>query len=91
MVDGIAVERILHGENYASGSAAAGDFFDGDGVGGMYRSKPAPHFGFGDGDAGEAEFGGFLETFTREVAGFVEFFGERTDVGCGELADGFFQ
>src|SRR5271154_5716610 len=29
-MDGIAVERILDGEDYAGGSAAAGDFFDDD-------------------------------------------------------------
>ena len=88
-MDRIAVERILDGENDAGGGAAAGDFFDDDGVGDVVEAGAA--FGFGEGDAGEAEFGGFVESCVRKVAGFVEFFGERTDFGFGELADGFLE
>ena len=88
-MDGIAVERILDGEDYAGGGAAAGDFFDDDRVGDVIEACAA--FGFGDGDAGEAEFGGFSECGAREVAGLVEFFGERADFGFGEFANGFLQ
>src|SRR5580658_176698 len=88
-MDGIAVERVLYGEDDAGGGAAAGDFFDDDGVGDVVESGAA--FGFGEGDAGEAEFGGFGEEGAREVAGFVEFFGERTDFGFGEFANGFLE
>src|SRR5271168_1371246 len=73
-VDGIAVEGILDGEDYAGRGAAAGDFFDDDGVGDVVEVGTA--FGFGDGDAGEAELGSFSEGGVGEVAGFVEFFGE---------------
>ena len=48
-------------------------------------------FGFGDGDAGEAEFGGFAEKFAGEFAGFVVFASERLYFGFGEFADGFLQ
>src|SRR6266481_2698420 len=72
-VNGIAVKRILHGENHASGSATAGDFFDDHGVGDVIEAGAA--FGFGEGDAGETKFRGFFESGAREVAGFVEFFG----------------
>ena len=88
-MDGIAVERILDGEDDAGGGAAAGDFFDHDGVGDVVEAGSA--FGFGEGDAGEAEFGSFGEEGAREVAGFVEFLGERADFGFGEFADGFLE
>lgn len=88
-VDGIGVERILDGENHAGGGAAAGDFFDDNGVGDVVEAGTA--FGFGDGDAGEAELGGFFERGVREVAGFVQFFGERADFGFSEFADGFLE
>ena len=88
-MDGMAVERILYGEDYACGGATAGDFFDDDGVGDVIEAGAA--FGFGESDAGEAEFGGFGEEGAREVAGFVEFFGERADFGFGEFADGFLE
>ena len=88
-MDGIAVERILYGKDYASRGAAAGDFFDDDRVGDVIEAGAA--FGVGDSDAGEAEFGGFLESGTREVTGFIEFFRERADFGFGEFADGFLE
>ncbi len=71
----IAVERILDGEDDAGGSAGAGDFFDDDGVGDVIEAGAA--FGFGNRDAGEAEFGGFAEKFAREFSGLVVFAGER--------------
>src|SRR5580692_7433271 len=49
-VDGIAVERILDGEDYAGGSATAGNFFDDDRVGDVIEACAA--FGFGESDAG---------------------------------------
>ena len=58
-MDRIAVERILDGEDDAGGGAAAGDFLDDDGVGDVVEAGAA--FGFGEGDAGEAEFGGFAK------------------------------
>ena len=88
-VDGIAVERILDGKNHAGGGADARDFFDDDGVADVVHARAA--FVFGDGDAGEAEFGGFLEQGAGEVAGFVDFFGERLYFGFGEFADAFLQ
>ncbi len=44
-MDGIAVKRILDGEDYAGGGATAGDFFDDDGVGDVVEARAA--FGFG--------------------------------------------
>ena len=88
-MDGIAVQRILDGENYTGGGTAAGNFLDDDGVGDVVEAGAT--FGFGDGDAGEAEFGGFGEEGAREVAGFVEFFGEGADFGFGEFANGFLE
>ena len=40
-IDGIAVERILYGEDDAGGGAAAGDFFDDDSVGDMVEASAA--------------------------------------------------
>src|SRR5271168_362547 len=88
-MDGIAIEGILDRENYAGGGAATGDFFDDDGVGDVIEAGAA--FGFGESDAGEAEFGGFLERGAGEVTGFIEFFGERTDFRFGEVANGFLE
>ena len=67
-VDGIAVERVLHREDYAGGGAAAGDFFDDDGVGDVIEACAA--FGFGKRDASEAEFGGFFEGGVGESGRF---------------------
>jgi len=88
-VDGIAVERILHGENHAGGSTAAGDFLDDDAISDVVEAGAA--FGVREGYTGEAELGGFFEKVAGEAAGFVEFFGVRLDFGFGEFADGFLQ
>jgi len=84
----IAVKRILDGEDDAGGSAGARDFFDDDGVGDVIEAGAA--FGFGDGDSGEAEFGGFMEKFAREFSGLVVFAGERLYLRFREFANGFF-
>src|SRR5580704_18030844 len=88
-MDGIAVEGILDGEDDAGGGAGAGDFFDDDGVGDVIEAGAA--FGFGDGDSGEAEFGGFMETFAREFSGLVVFAGERLYLRFREFANGFLE
>ena len=88
-MNGVAVERILDGENHAGRCAAARDFFDGDAVSDVIEAGAA--FGFGESNAGEAEFGGFGEKSAGEVTGFVEFLGERADFGPGEVANGFLQ
>src|SRR6266852_5934657 len=88
-VDGIAEQRILHAEDHAGGSAAARNLFDNDGVGDMVEARAA--FGFGKGDSGEAEFGGFAEEFAGEMAGFVIFLGEGANFRFGKFADGFLE
>ena len=87
-VNGIAVERILDGEDDSRGSAGAGDFFDDDGVGDVIEAGAA--FGFGDGDTGEAEFGGFAEKFAGEFSGLVVFAGERFYFGVRRIRGHFF-
>ncbi len=84
-MDGIAVERILDREDDPGGGAGAGDFFDDDGVRDVIEAGAA--FGFGDGDSGEAEFGGFAEKFAGEFAGLVVFAGEGFYFGLREFAD----
>ncbi len=74
-VDGIAVEGILHGENHAGGSAAAGNLFDHDGVGDVIEAGATLRFG--KSNACEAEFGGFLESRAGKMARLIQFFGER--------------
>ena len=85
----IAVERILDGEDDSGGGAGARNFFDDDGVGDVIEAGAA--FGFGDGDTGEAEFGGFAEKFAREFSGLVVFASEGFYFGVGEFADGFLE
>ena len=86
-MNGIAVEGILNGENDAGGGAGAGDFFDDDGVGDVIEAGAA--FGFGDGDSGEAEFGGFAEKFAREFSGLVVFAGEGFYFGLARIRERF--
>src|SRR5262249_45473735 len=47
--------------------------------------------GLGEGNAGQAELGGFGEEIAGEVAGLVEFTGARFDFSFGEFANGFLQ
>ena len=88
-VDRIAIERILHGENNASGSAATGNFFDDDGVGDVVETGPA--FVLWERNAGEAEFSGFGKEVAWKMAGFVEFTSARFDFGFGKFAHRFLQ
>ena len=81
--DGIAIQRILHGEDYAGGSANARDFFDHDGVAGVIHARAA--IVFGNGDAGEAEFRSFAEGFARKATGLVNFFRVRLYFRFGKL------
>ncbi len=54
-------------------------------------SKPAPPSDSGMAMPVRPSSAAFLKGGAREVAGFVEFFGERADFGFGEFADGFLE
>jgi len=88
-VDRSAVQRILDGKNHAGGGAGPGNFFDHDGVANVVHSRAA--FGFGNGDAGQAEFGGFVEKFAGKFAFLVVLASERLYLRFGEVADAFSQ
>ncbi len=85
-MDRIAVKRILHGEDYASGGAAAGNFLDDDAVGDVIEAGAT--FGFRERNPGQPELGGFLERVAGKAPGFIELFRERLYLGFGEFADG---
>ncbi len=88
-VNGIAVKRVLHRENHAGGGAAAGNLLDNDAVGDVIKTGTA--FRFRKCDAGEAKFGGLLESVAREAARFIELFRERLHFGFGEFAYGLLE
>ncbi len=85
----VTVKRILHGENYTRGGAAPGNFFDDDGVGDVVEAGAA--FRFRERDTGESQLGGFFKGLAREMARFIEFFGERADFRFRELTHGLLQ
>src|SRR5579871_3314873 len=85
----IAIERILDGENDPGGGAAAGDFFDDDGVRDVVEACAA--LGFGKRDTGEAEFGGFCKEFARKMTGFIIFAGAGFYFRVGKFANGFLE
>jgi hypothetical protein len=79
----------LGGENYAGGGTDAGDFFNHNSVADVVHARAA--LGFGDGDAGEAKFGGFLEKLAGKLAFFVVLAREGFYFGFGEIADAFLE
>ena len=88
-MDGIAVKRVLHREDYAGRGAAAGNLLDDDAVGDVI--EPGVALRFGERNPREAELGGFLERFAGEAARFIDLLGQRLYFGFGEFANGLLQ
>jgi len=88
-MNGIAVERVLHGKNHARRGTAARDFFNNDGVSDVVEACAA--FGFGEWHAGKSQFRRFLEQLARETARLVEFLRQRTDFRFREFAHALVQ
>jgi len=85
----IAIQRILHRENHAGGSADAGNFFNDDGVRDVVEARTA--FGFRQCDGGQAQFGGLAECFAGEMTGLVDLARQRLDFVFGEFPHGALQ
>jgi len=71
-MNGVAVERILPGENRTGGSTAAGNFFNNDRLGHMI--KPRAAFGIGKRYTGQSERGRFAKCLVREVPCLIKLF-----------------